>query len=38
MEKFKVIEIKQSVYESNEKRAAALRADLKKDTLSYQDY
>lgn len=33
MEKFKVIEIKQSVYESNEKRADALRADLKKDKI-----
>lgn len=33
MEKFKVIEIKQSVYESNEKRADALRTDLKKDKI-----
>ena len=33
MEKFKVIEIKQSVYESNEKRADALRADLKKEKI-----
>lgn len=33
MEKFKVIEIKKSVYESNEKRADALRADLKKDKI-----
>ncbi|MGI5172491.1 hydrogenase nickel incorporation protein HypB [Treponema sp. OMZ 840] len=33
MEKFKVIEIKKSVYESNEKRADALRSDLKKDKV-----
>ena len=33
MEQFKVIEIKKSVYESNEKRADALRADLKKDKI-----
>ncbi len=33
MQQFKVIEIKKSVYESNEKRADALRADLKKDKI-----
>ena len=33
MLQFKVIEIKKSVYESNEKRADALRADLKKDKI-----
>lgn len=33
MQQFKVLEIKKSVYESNEKRADALRADLKKDKI-----
>ena len=33
MQQFKVIEIKKSVYESNEKRADALRAELKKEKV-----
>ena len=35
MEKYKVIEIKESVFKNNDEQADLLRSDLKKDTLFY---